>query len=80
MQVEDDVRPPSAHEPVDRCRLPTEQQLMVLVQINPVGVAGGPDRATIRICLGDNGQLDGWKAVGDLLGRPSKQGLEGPSS
>ena len=79
VQVKDDVRLPSANEPVDGRRLAGEQELVVPVQINSVCVAAGPGRAAVRIHFRNRSQLNGWKPRGHLVRGHSKQGLERPS-
>ena len=79
VQVKDDVRLPSANEPVDSRRLDAEQELVVPFQINSVCVAAGPGRAAVRIRLRNSGQLNGRKPRGHLVRRHSEQRLECPS-
>src|SRR5262249_47894737 len=62
VQVKDDVWLPTADELVNRDRFAAEQELMVPVEIDSVGVAAGASRATVRIGFRNDGQLNGRKS------------------
>src|ERR1051326_9283798 len=52
------------------------QQLMVAVEIYPVGVAARADRATIRVRFGNNGQSEIGQPVLNLVGRQGEKSLQ----